>query len=237
MNSKVIVYDPFQQDVLAHEVDETLFRGGLQKLWKGYAAIAISAATILIVIVGGYEIQRQWEHKKAEDYALHYGSAITLICSESSEEDLANGTAALARLANEAANHSGYRVLVSLQRAAMLAKQGNLTMAIAVWRQIAADTTIPRPYRDAATLLAVLNDLGSATDLSEYTTLLEPLMVDTSPWRFSALEITAVLAMQRKDVAAARTMLARLANDSQAPSGIRSRAGMLLQSLPYTSTK
>ena len=52
-------------------------------------------------------------------------------------------------------------------------------------------------------------------------------MTETSPWRFSAREMSAVLAARAGDKDKARTLFQQLADDSQAPAGVRSRAADL----------
>ena len=62
---------------------------------------------------------------------------------------------------------------------------------------------------------------------AQLTAKLQPLTADTSPWRFSARELTAMLAARAGDTEKARTLYKQLADDQQAPSGVRGRAADL----------
>ncbi|MCI0431731.1 MAG: hypothetical protein L0210_14465 [Rhodospirillales bacterium] len=53
-----------------------------------------------------------------------------------------------------------------------------------------------------------------------------------SPWRFSALELTALAELHAGNTARARTLLLSLADDAAAPSGLRGRAAELVATLP-----
>lgn len=213
-----------ERDIFIREVDEGLREERLHWFWKRYSHLILSMILAIVIMVAGHEAWKQWQTQQAAAYALRYDEAVVLTESDRAAE----GLAMLAALATEAGG--GYRAIAALRQAVVLARRGELAIALAVWRKVAADLKIPRPYREAAILLSVLNSVGRV-EPSELTVLLEPLTVDTNPWRFSALELTAVLAMQRNDVATARTILSQLADNPQAPAGVRSRTEALRQCL------
>lgn len=212
------------RDIFIREVDEDLREERLHRFWKRYGHLILGIALALVVLVAGQEAWKQWQSRQTAAYALRYDEAVILI----EVGRTAEGITMLAALATEA--DGGYRAVAALRQAAVLAGQGELAMALAVWRHVAADLEVPQPYREAAVLLTVLNGMGTL-EPSELTGLLEPLTVDTSPWRFSALELTAVLAMHRNDTSTARAILTRLVDDPQAPAGVRSRTEALRQCL------
>jgi hypothetical protein len=53
------------------------------------------------------------------------------------------------------------------------------------------------------------------------------LGAQTSPWRFTARELRALLAARTGDTAGARTLFQQLADDNGAPAGLRVRAAEL----------
>jgi hypothetical protein len=68
-------------------------------------------------------------------------------------------------------------------------------------------------------------DTGDPAALGER---LQPLTVETNPWRYSALELTALLDERAGKKKEARDIYTRLADDAEAPGGIRVRARQML---------
>ena len=60
---------------------------------------------------------------------------------------------------------------------------------------------------------------------------LEPLAAHNSAWRFTAIELSAALAVRSGDMAKARELYAKLADDSETPVGLRGRAAEMLAAL------
>jgi hypothetical protein len=92
------------------------------------------------------------------------------------------------------------------------------------------DDGVDDVYRDLARLLAAMHlaDSGASDEVRER---LAPLLVDDSPWRFSAREIDAVLALRDGQRGEARRILQVLVDDAETPSGVRGRASELLAAL------
>ena len=211
-----------------HEVNQDLRAEQLQRLWQRYSHFILILVLFLIILMGGYGIWEQWHVRKVAASALRYAEASRLIESDHAAE----GTAILAALTTEA--DGGYQVLATLRLAAVFAKQNansEVVKALAVWRRAAADPTVPRPYREAAALLTALNGI-EIVSYDEIYYLLSPLLIEKSPWRFLALEITAVLAIRQSDFITAHVILTRLSDDLQAPASVRGRASTLRQTLP-----
>jgi hypothetical protein len=136
--------------------------------------------------------------------------------------------AALGRVAE--ATDSGHATIARLYEAGLLAEEGDRAGASAVYRAIAGDAGAEPIWRDLARLLAVLSDLDTG-DAATLTAELAPLAADTSPWRFTARELTGLIAMRSGDLVAARALFEGLASAADAPAGVRSRAGDLLRDL------
>ena len=83
-----------------------------------------------------------------------------------------------------------------------------------------------------AVVLGAVQELNIAgTDWADLEKRLEPLMADSSPWRFSARELTGLLAKRSGDTAKAKKLFSGLAEDRIAPQGIRNRAREMLSLL------
>lgn len=209
------------QDALFREVDEDLRQEQVEKLWKKYQNVIIGVAVAIVMIVGGREGWRVWEANHRANDALRYGDAVALI-----EAGKASAAAeALQSLAAE--SRTAYRVIAAMRKADLLAATGDTAAAVAAYRAVADDGGADKAYRDAATVLAALHGIDR-TDPRVLETALTPLTGPDSPWRHTALELSAVAARRTGDEARARDILTRLADDPQTPSGIRGRAAELL---------
>ncbi|MEO5337379.1 MAG: tetratricopeptide repeat protein [Magnetospirillum sp. WYHS-4] len=213
-----------EQDALLIEIDEDLRHEQYTKLWKKYGNAVIGAALLLVVGVAGYQGWRHFDTQARLEQGRSFATAQDL---------MRKGQADAARLAFAdfaAKARPGYAVLAHLQEAALLARAGNASGAAAAYRKVASDGAIDAPYRDLATLLGVLQEMESAP-AADLTARLAPLTADASPWRYSARELTAVLALASGDKAKARGLLEALGKDTRVPSGIGQRAADLLVTL------
>ena len=83
--------------------------------------------------------------------------------------------------------------------------------------------------REAAVVFSVMHAIDrSGTDRAAMATRLEALIRDDGPWRNSARELLGVLALQTGDEARARTLFTGIADDVDAPNGIKARATEIL---------
>ena len=85
-------------------------------------------------------------------------------------------------------------------------------------------------FRSAATLLSVLHQID-AGDPGSLRGRLEPLAAEGEPFRATARELLALLALREGDRAGARELYAKIADDRAAPSGLRQRATQMLAAL------
>lgn len=217
--------DPVQ-DNLIREIQEDLRREKFENLWKRYGAALIAAAVALVLAVAGYQAWRAWEVSRREARSAAFVAAEAL-----SARDPAAAEAAFAELAAD--GNDGYAMLAGFQAAGLLARQGRADEAGDAFEQLAAATDHPL-YRDLARLRAVQARLAGAKPVADPDRLgdiLAPLMDDTNPWRHSARELAAVLALQRGDEARARALFAKLEADAETPQGIRARASEVLPRL------
>ena len=134
----------------------------------------------------------------------------------------------LATLATD--SETGYAALARLAEADARAGRGDISGAIFVYDQIAADSRIDPLYRDLGALLAAqrLVDRASAAEVNQR---LAPLLAAESPWRPLATELSAIAEMRAGNEEAARGLFAGLVSDPAAPLGQRQRAAELLMSL------
>ena len=99
--------------------------------------------------------------------------------------------------------------------------------AAEAYADLAQDPGVDAVYRDLAVILGAFHEInGPGT--GDLNARLAPLTADGNPWRHSAKELTAVLAVRTGDRTKARALFTDLAADATAPQGIRARASEML---------
>lgn len=207
-----------------NEIDEDLRRDRAAKLAKTYGPYAIGLAVLVVLAVGGYNYW-QAEQVRAREATADAFTAANRV-ADADPLAAANEMAAVAEVAD-----TGFATLIRLRQSALQAEAGDQTSAIAVLRSLADDGAVDSLYRDLARLKIVLAEFDSA-DADALRAELEALAAPNAPWRFTATELLAVLALRRGDDLEARTLYQSLVDDLSAPNGLRARAAEVLQTLP-----
>jgi hypothetical protein len=216
-------------DLLIQEVDEELRRDQYHLLWKRYGNYVIAAVVSVVVVVAGYQGWQEWQARQRQKEAAQFQVAQDLVDQGKSTESLE----ALAKLAAD--GHTGFAVAASMRRAELLTGQGDIAAAATAYDQI-ANSSSPALYRDLAILKMALLTLDSG-DPAKLESLVAPLSAAANPWHFSASEILAMLARKKGDTQRATELYKQLADDLQAPPGIRARAAEMLAVLPPAADK
>jgi hypothetical protein len=207
------------------EVEEDLRREKFEQLWQRYGRWVIGLAVVIVLgTAGSVAWQRYQQHREAQ-LAEQYGAAIAL--TDPSTGDLAKADAALADIVDAG---GGYGALAALERAAVKAKAGDIDGAAKIYDALAADGGAPTALRDLAKLLKVIRLVDSG-DPATLTASLAPLMAPENPWRFTATELTAILALKSGDQKHATELFTQLADDQTAPSSLRARAAEMAAAL------
>ncbi len=201
------------------EVDEDLRRDRAEHVFKKYGGYMIAAGVALVAGTGGYTAWRNWQQSKQQQDTA---SLVTAISQTAQGPE--KGIEALAAYAGGA--DARMAALAQFNAAALLVRQGKPADAATVYDGIAGNGAVDPVYRDLATLQAAIQRLETG-DPAQLAAKLQPLTAEASPWRFTARELTAVLAARSGDKDKARGLFQQLADDQQAPSGVRSRAADL----------
>ena len=206
------------------EVDEALREERFTKLWKRYGRSLIALAVAVVAAVAGLQGWRAYDLNRRSELSDRYAAAL--------EQAVAGQTApalnALADISNSGGG--GYPGLAAFERARMLAESGDLDGAVATWDRIAENTALGPGFRSVAVLLSVMHRLDDG-DPAALRERLEPLAVEGQPFRASALEMLALLALRGGDRETARAHYTKIADDRAAPSGVRARAAQMLAAL------
>lgn len=211
------------RDSLLREIDEDLRHERYAQLWKRYGHVVIALAVMLVVAVAGYEAWKTYQLNRRAEAGERFSSAIAL--AQTDPDAAATVFADLAENGPE-----GYRILARLREAAILVRQGDIATAEAVYDNLAAETDDPL-YVDLALLLkamAAMKDDVTTAEAASLQEQLAPLTAADRPWRYTAQELSAVLALKAGETNKARDMFTALSTDVQAPEGVRSRAESML---------
>lgn len=201
------------------EVEEDLRAERTRKLAQRWGGLALGVVLLAVGATGGWQA---WQWQQTRQAAAAAETYLTLHrATEREGADLANAGHGFAALGREAPE--GYRILARLRAAALKAETGDLPGAITLWTEVAADQRADAIYRDLATLLSVTHALDSG-DPAQLAARLAPLLADGNPWRASAREAQALLAIRRGAPEEARRILESLVADTAAPPGVRERA-------------
>lgn len=208
------------------EIDEELKQEDYLRLWKKYGNHVIAGVVVILLGIGGVYGWRQYQDQRRHEASNRYSQAQALAASDKRED----AAALFAQVAEQFSG--GYRILADLQRASLRGAAGDEVGAIAIYDRISADTSAAQETRDLATILYVLHSIDTPrADRAALDTRLASLDTAEGPWRHSARELRALLAQKGGDVARAKALYTNLADDTQAPEGIRARAAEMLAAL------
>jgi hypothetical protein len=197
------------------EIDEELRRDNLLKLWQRYGRYAIGVVVLALAITGGIVAWRNHQTTQRQAQSVRYEAALSLL----REGKDAEAAKIFASVADEG---GGYGQLAAFEAADLTAKS-DPKAAVAAYDKIAASSDVDPELRNAATLLSVMNGFADG-DPQAVVERLKPLTESGSPWRASALELTAAAKLKAGDKASALDIYKKLADDLTAPEGVRGRA-------------
>ncbi len=206
------------------EIDEELRRERASALWAKYGIYVIAVAVALVLATAGWAALRHYHTNQRLEAGDRFTAAM-LAANQGQTEAAVTGFGEIASGGPE-----GYALLARMQGAGLKVRAGDRAAAAAIYDSVAADTGAPEVYRNAALLLAVMQSVDSG-DPKALSDRLGPIAGDDSPWRHTAREIQAVLAVRAGDTARARTILGGLAKDIAAPQSLRTRAAEMMSAL------
>jgi hypothetical protein len=201
------------------EVEEAIREDRMQKLWRRYGTVILAGVLAIVVAVAGWVFWQSWSASQRQAETAELAAALAL-----AQQDPDGGATALLAIAEEAGG--GRATLARLYRAGYLAEAGDREGAVAAYRGIAGDGAVPDLWRDFARLMVVLHDLD-AEEPGVLAATLEPLTEPGNPWRFSAQELSGLVALRQGAPERARDVFTRLAADPEAPAPVRDRAAEL----------
>jgi hypothetical protein len=220
-------------DNFIQEIEEDIRHDRQMALWKKYGRFAVAIALVTIIAVAAVLFWRQYTAREQLKDGLAYMAAMDLAGPQT---DPATGSpsaagapdAAIGALRDLAGKSTaGYAALSRLQEAALLSKAGKTADATTIYQDLANDTRTDKVFRDLSLILLALQQIDSA-EPNDLAARLAPLTAAGNPWRYSALELTGLLAARAGDTAKAKEAYATLSDDPGTPRQLRARAAEML---------
>lgn len=214
------------------EVAEDLRAENTRKFLMRYAGVFIAAAFLVLIAVGAIQAWHWHQRRENVQAATRYLALTDKI--NAAGPGLTNASRvgdAKALLAFSKTAPAGYASLAQFRAAGLYADAGDSSQAEAIWTRLGATGGKAGPLlRDTATLLWAQHAIGTAHPQTVMDRL-KPLMNPANPMHDMAQLLGAVADLQAHQDQAARSLLARVSTDPEAPAGIRNLAEGLLAKL------
>jgi hypothetical protein len=215
---------PEYDETFLREVDENLRRDQLRDFAKQYGGWLIAAIALFLIASGAFI---WWQQHKVQQSQKQVEQIAEIF------KDIGSGASADAPKQLDHLSGSGskaVRATAMFTRAALAIQQNDLKLATAKYREIAGDSSLPQPYRDAALIRQTALEFDSIP-AQEVISRLQPLAKPGTPWFGTAGEMTALALIKQGQSAQAAQLYAAIAKDRTVPDTIRARAVQVASSL------
>jgi hypothetical protein len=208
-------------DSFFREVNEDLRSERMRSFWSRFGWMIIAAVIGVVLATAGWRGYEYWQARQASASGDAFLEALTLARDGDAEEALA----ALDALGAD--GFGSYPVLASMRAATLRAEAGDHEAAIAGFRAIGDDRSVPVSIREAARLRAayLLVDHGSYDDVQS---VVSDMTADEHPMRHSARETLGLAAWKAGEIDTARDWFQRILADEQGAFGPTERAEIML---------
>jgi len=214
---------PDAGETFLREVDENLRRDQMRDFFKVYGNWLIAGVVLFLAASGGLIWWRQHQVQKSEAEVEQLSGVYA---------DIGAGKTTQAQQKLDQLSDSGsksVRASARFARAALAIQQGDTKTATETYKSIAAESSLPQPYRDAALVRQTALEFDRLQP-QEVIARLAPLAKPGEPWFGSAGEMTALALAKQGKRAEAGQLFATIAKDTTVPSSIRNRATQLAAS-------
>jgi hypothetical protein len=203
------------------EVDEALRQDRAKEWWQRHGAKVVIAAVVLVLAIAAWNGWGWYQRSQRADASQAFTAA-----AEGASKDRAASIAALEKLTSGA---EPYASLARLKIAELKAEGGDHKAAATQFAS-AAPSMPSEELKELAILLGVMQAFETGNP-DELQARLQPLTGSGRPWRLSALEMQAALALKRNDPASARALWTELRDDPATPQAMRERAREMVAAL------
>jgi hypothetical protein len=215
---------PDISDTFVREVDENLRRDRLRDFFKENGSWLVVGLVLFLAACGGIIWYQQHREQRAEAHVEQLAQIYKNIGTGNTSQvpqqldDLSN------------ASSKAVRATALFTRAAFALQQNDPKLAIATYKSIAGDDSLPDAYRNAALIRQTALEFDQLQP-QEIVTRLQPLTKAGNPWFGSAGEMTALALIKQGKKTQAGELFAAIAKDKSVPDNIRNRAIQISGSL------
>lgn len=215
---------PDISETFVREVDENLRRDRVRDFFRDNKSALIGAVILFLAVSGGsiwfqqHRVQRS--EAEVEQLAQIY-------------KDIGTGNTSKVPQQLDDLSHAGSKGVSAtalFTRAAFALQQSDTKTATNIYKQIASDSSLPQPYRDAALIRQTALEFDQLTP-DQVITRMQPLTQAGNPWFGSAGEMTALAMIKQGKKQQAGQLFAAIAKDKTVPQSIRDRSIQIAGSL------
>jgi hypothetical protein len=215
---------PEYNETFLREVDENLRRDRLRDFGKRYGAWLVAAVVLFLAGSGAFIWWQQHKVQRSQEQVEQLAEIFKNIGAG------APGDAPKQLDAMSGSGSKAVRATAMFTRAALALQQNDVKLATAKYREIAGDSSLPQPYRDAALLRQTALEFDSLRP-QDVISRLQPLAKPGTAWFGTAGEMTALALLKQGQRGQAARLFATLAKDKTVPDSIRSRSVQIASTL------
>jgi hypothetical protein len=215
---------PEINETFLREVDENLRRDRARDFAKQYGGWLIGGMLLFLAASGGWIYWQQYQVKRSEHQVEQLAQVY---------KDIGTGAVGTAPQRVDELTKSGrkaVRASALFTSAALAVQQNDLKLATSKYREIAQDSDMPKPYRDAALIRQTALEFDSLKP-DDVVARMQPLAKPGEPWFGSAGEMTAMALIKQGKKAEAGRLFAAIAKDKTVPDSMRARSVQIAGSL------
>ena len=196
---------------LIHEVEESLKQERMEALWKEYGSYVIAACVLAVLFTAAISGWRSYNAR-----ANAHDSELIMTALDAEDKP-----AALAEIVGQDLR-GGHEAVARLTAAGLLMQEGEEDKALEHYRAAAADSDVPKMFRELATYLAVRTEWSMDKDDADsqaFISQLRPVIANNdSSWRYHSRVLAAMIyASDLNDYQAAREVLAPVLEERNLP--------------------
>jgi hypothetical protein len=211
-------------ETFVREVDENLRRDRIHDFFRDNKGSLIVALILFLAVSGGVIWFQQHRVQRAQTEVEQLAQVY---------KDIGVGNTGKVPQQLDDLSHAGskgVRATALFTRAAFDLQQNDSKAATSIYKQIADDSSLPQPYRDAALIRQTALEFDQLTP-DQVITRMQPLTQAGNPWFGSAGEMTALAMIKQGKKQQAGQLFATIAKDKTVPQSIRDRSIQIAGSL------
>ena len=211
-------------ETFVREVDENLRRDRIRDFFKDNGSYLVGLLILFLAASGGVIWFQQHREKTAE---AHVEQLATIY------KDIGTGnTSRVPQQLDDLSQSSSkaVRATALFTRGAFALQQNDQKLAIATFKKIADDSSLPDSYRNAALIRQTSLEFDQLQP-QQVIARMEPLAKAGNPWFGSAGELTALAMIKQGKSKEAGELFAAIAKDKSVPQSLRDRSIQIAGSL------